>query len=296
MSVNQKFTRPPFVIQARDYRLALGTKTQIMGIVNITPDSFSQDGCLAASTDYTRKAIALARRFVRQGADVIDIGGESTRPGSSAIPAREEIRRIIPAIRALVQSGIRVPISADTCKATVARHALDAGASIINNIRGARPNKSLLRIVQRYNAAIILMHMKGTPRTMQRRPVYRDLIGEIISSLENSIEICLEIGIKSDKIIVDPGIGFGKTLEQNLEILNRLRELYCINQPILIGTSRKSFIGKVLDKDVRHRLLGTAATVCASILHGAHIVRVHDVKAITETVRMTDAIVNQKVT
>lgn len=263
-----------------------------MGIINITPDSFSRDG-LKKDKDYTQRAIRLARQFIAAGADVLDIGGESTRPGAPAVAAREEIRRIVPVIRFL-SSNFHLPVSVDTTKAAVARAALQNGASIINTTRGCHPSLSLLKTVARHNAALILMHSRGTPRTMQKKIFYRDVLREITVELRNSIEICLEIGIKSDKIMVDPGIGFSKTPEHNLEILNRLPELARLNYPILIGTSRKSFIGHVLDRKVPERLLGTAATVTASILRGAHMVRVHDVAAMRDITVMTDAILNQQ--
>jgi len=247
-----------------------------MGIVNVTPDSFSQDGCLEKSHEPHNVAINLARKHIREGADIIDIGGESTRPGAKRISVKEEISRVIPTIETLAKKT-KVPISVDTYKPAVAKAALAAGASIVNNIMGSKPDPSLLKVVKNYNAAIILMHIQGTPRTMQRQIYYRDLTEEIIASLRNSIEKCLEIGIKSDKIIIDPGIGFGKTVEHNLEIVNRLGDFKTLRRPLLVGTSRKSFIGKVLSKDIGHRLIGTAATVCASILKGAHMVRVHDV-------------------
>jgi dihydropteroate synthase len=261
-----------------------------MGIVNVTPDSFSRDGCLN-NADGPKAALLLSQKHIRNGADIIDIGGESTRPGARRISAKEEISRVIPAIQALAKKT-SVPISIDTYKPMVAQAALDAGASVVNNIMGTDPNNDLLKMIEKYNAAVVLMHIRGTPRTMQRNIHYKDLIGEIIGSLAKSIEKCLEIGIKSDKIMLDPGIGFGKTVEHNLEILNRLSDFEILKHPLLIGTSRKSFIGKVLDKEAGNRLMGTAATVTASIVHGVHIVRVHDVKAMKETISMTDAIMN----
>jgi dihydropteroate synthase len=266
-----------------------------MGIINMTTDSFSRDGCLKPERDPVVHGLRLAGRFVRQGADMLDIGGESSRPGARRIPAQEEIQRILPILKRLARH-YPIPISVDTYKSAVARHALDNGASIINTIKGVRPDKSLLRMVKRYGAAIVLMHMTGTPRTMQKKIRCQRMLDAVIASLRHSIEICLETGITSDKIIIDPGIGFGKTWEHNLEMINRLPELASLRQPILIGTSRKSFIGKVLDKDSSHRLMGTAATVCAGILRGAHIVRVHDVKAMAEIAAMTDAIMNQGTT
>jgi len=282
--------RKHFTITARSHRLSLDGVTRIMGVVNITPDSFSRDGCLSRSGG-SRRALLLAQKHIRDGADIIDMGGESSRPGALRITAKEEIHRVIPTIQALVKK-ITVPISIDTYKPLVAKAALDAGASIVNNIMGTNPNDNLLKMIKKYDAAVVLMHMCGTPRTMQRNIHYRELIDEIISALGKSIEKCLEIGIKSDKIILDPGIGFGKTVEHNLEIINRLGDFGALKRPLLIGTSRKSFIGKVLDREVGNRLMGTAATVTTSIVHGAHIVRVHDVKRMKETVSMTDAILN----
>lgn len=258
-----------------------------MGILNMTPDSFSGDGSLDAE-----KALRRARRLIREGADILDIGGESTRPGARRIAVEEEIRRVVPLIRRLA-GKIRIPISVDTYKPQVARRALDAGASIINNIMGTPPDRRLLRMARDYNAGIVLMHIRGTPRTMQKNPVYADLISEIIGALRKSMENCLEIGIKSDRIIIDPGISFGKTVEHNLEIINRLEDFKALHKPVLLGTSRKSFIGKVSDKDTSHRLIGSVATVCAGIMRGAHIVRVHDVKAVQEAAVMIDAVLNE---
>jgi len=260
-----------------------------MGILNLTPDSFSHDGLYLKNDDVAQKALRLAQKMIKEGADMIDIGGESTRPGSHELSVKEEVQRIIPTLK-ILSKRINVPISVDTYKSEVAKHALDEGCSIINNIMGVKGNKQLLKMVKSYDAAIVLMHIKGTPHNMQNRIFYQDLIPEIYQSLKESIENCLEIGIKSDKIIIDPGIGFGKTVDDNLAIINRLGEFTKLHQPILVGTSRKSFIGKVLNREVHERLMGTAATVTASILHGAHIVRVHDVRLIKDTVDMTDAI------
>jgi dihydropteroate synthase len=287
------FQRPKFIFRCRDYHLALGEQTKMMGIVNVTPDSFSGDGCLSQPKYHLHKTIKLAQKFIAEGAHLLDIGGESTRPGAAPVSIKEEIKRVVPVIAALSNSPI--PISIDTYKPQVALEALAAGASIVNNIMGVKANKSLLKAVQRYNAGIVLMHIRGTPRTMQKNIHYDRIIDDIIASLRRSLEICLEMGIKSDRIILDPGIGFGKTPEQNLEIINRLNEFQQLNRPILIGTSRKSFIGRILDQEVNDRLIGTAATVAASILRGAHIVRVHDVKAMAQTARVTDAIVNQRI-
>ena len=263
-----------------------------MGILNVTPDSFSQDGLWPLIKKNPKKIVALAQRLVNDGADMLDIGGESSRPGSKPISVDEELKRVIPVVKALVKN-IKAPISVDTYKPVVAQAALDGGATIINNIMGTHPNKELLKMIKNYQATIILMHIRGTPATMQQHIIYKNLIREIILDLQKSIEICLEIGIKSDRIIIDPGIGFAKTAEQNLKILNHLSELKKLKQPILVGPSRKSFIGKILNKEVHERLIGTIASVCISIIQGAHIVRVHDVAAVKEAVIITEAILNQ---
>ncbi|MBU0469758.1 MAG: dihydropteroate synthase [Candidatus Omnitrophica bacterium] len=284
--------RKRYTITAGSHKIHLGDQTKIMGIVNLTPDSFSNDG-LFRSGYSAKKAASYAKKLVRQGADIIDLGGESTRPGSNRISEQEEIERIIPTIK-LLAKNITVPISVDSYKPNVVKMALDEGAVIVNNIMGTNPDKSLLKMVRDYNAAIVLMHIKGTPENMQNNINYSNLIENIFKTLQKSIEKCLEIGIKSDRIIIDPGIGFAKTVENNLEIVNRINAFRSLNKPLLIGTSRKSFIGNVLDKEVRKRLIGTVSTVCASIIRGAHIVRVHNVAAIKDAVIMTDAIVNEK--
>ncbi len=258
-----------------------------MGIINMTPDSFSGDGVSSAAQGFK-----LAQKLIADGADILDIGGESSRPGSKRISVQEELERVIPLIKKLTKV-YSIPISVDTYKPQVAQMALEAGASIVNTIKGVDPDKTLLKIIKRYNAGIVLMHMQGSPRTMQKNIKYTNLMKEISDSLRESIEICLEIGINSDKIIVDPGIGFGKTVEHNLEIINRLDTLKTLKMPILIGPSRKSFIGKILKNEVEDRLAGTIAAVCASIVKGAHIVRVHDVRAVKQASLLTDAIINQ---
>ena len=271
---------------ARDTILTLGHVTRIMGIVNGSPDSFSGDGKIN-----TTACLRYARKLIREGADIIDIGGESTRPGALSVPLKEEIRRVIPVIDVLARE-IKAPISVDTSKLRVARCALDAGASIVNNIRGNQISTGFLKMVRDYKAAIVITHMRGTPATMRAHTHYENVINEVIEEIQISVEKCLEIGIKKDRIIVDPGIGFAKSADHNLILLNQLNQLNILNCPILLGTSRKSFIGQVLEKDVGGRLMGTAATVTAGVMRGAHIVRVHDVKAIKETLRMTDAILN----
>ena len=262
-----------------------------MGVLNLTPDSFSRDGILVKSRKDLSHVLVVAEKLVRDGADILDIGGESTRPGSRKISVKEEIKRTIPTVRVLA-SKTRVPISVDTYKPVVARQALDAGAHLINNIMGTQLNGPLLKMVSRYNAALVVMHLRGTPQTMQAQAHYKNFLREVLLELRHTVEKCLDAGIKRDKIIIDPGIGFGKTLEHNLELIQHLKDFQSLNCPILVGPSRKSFIGRVLNKDVSQRLIGTIAAVCASILNGAHIVRVHDVQKIKEAVLMTDAIVN----
>jgi len=271
---------------AREKVLKLGHDTKIMGIVNCTPDSFSGDGRIGSAA-----CLQLARKLLRDGADILDIGGESTRPGASSVSVQEEIGRVIPVIEGLARK-IKIPISIDTSKIKVAQSALDAGASIINNIEGTQMSRAFLRMVRDYGASIVIMHMRGTPANMQTKTKYKDLLEEIIKELQISVEKCLEIGIKKDRIIVDPGIGFAKTTEQNLVLINHINDLNVLRCPILLGTSRKSFIGKLLQNDVGARLIGTAATVTVGVMRGAHIVRVHDVKAIKETLRVTDALLN----
>jgi dihydropteroate synthase len=278
--------RPAFDLHARDFILNLGHETKVMGIVNGSPDSFSGDG-----KTNTAACLGRARKLIREGADILDIGGESTRPGAKSVSVQEEIRRVMPVVKALVRD-LKIPVSIDTSKLDVARCALDAGVSIVNNIRGNRMSAGFLKMVRDHKASIVIMHMRGTPATMQAHARYKNVVSEVIEELQISVEKCLEIGIKKDRIIVDPGIGFAKTVDQNLMLINHLDQLNVLHCPILLGTSRKSFIGQVLKKDTGSRLMGTAATVTAGAMQGAHIVRVHDVKAIKETLRMTDAILN----
>jgi dihydropteroate synthase len=257
-----------------------------MGILNVTPDSFSDGGSFMKADAAVEHAISM----IEEGADIIDIGGESTRPGSDTIPVSEELERVIPVIEKLSDmSG--VPISIDTYKADVAQKAIDAGASIVNDISGLRFDPEMPGVVSGNEVPVVLMHIKGTPKNMQANPIYGNLIEEIIEYLEESMTIAEKEGINEDKIIVDPGIGFGKTFEDNLEIINRLSEFKRLGKPILIGTSRKAFIGKILgDAPVGDRIEGTAAAVAISIMHGANIVRVHDVAEMKRVARVSDAI------
>ncbi len=275
------------IVLKKDRVLDLGSRTHIMGILNVTPDSFS-DGGQFADRD---RAVAHARDMASQGADIIDIGGESTRPGSQPLTEDEELRRVIPVIERL-SDEIPVPLSIDTYKTTVAGQALRAGASLVNDISGLRFSPDMAKVIADEGAAVVLMHIKGTPRDMQKDPVYEDVIREITDSLHESIDIALRAGIPRNKILIDPGIGFGKTVEHNLIILRRLDELRILGCPLVLGTSRKRFIGTVLGSpEPKDRIEGTAATVALGIDRGAHIVRVHDVGEMVRVARMTDAIV-----
>jgi dihydropteroate synthase len=252
-----------------------------MGVINVTPDSFSGDG-LAYDVE---AALAQARRFEAEGADIIDVGGESTRPDAVPITVEEELRRVIPVIQRLAQE-IKLPLSVDTYKAEVARQAVEVGATMINDIWGLKRSPQIAQIAAEKRIPLILM-------SNQRDAPCQDIVPEVISSLKKSIEMALEAGVSWENIIVDPGIGFGKTLEQNLELVRRLNELKVLGRPILIGTSRKSMIGLVLDLPPEQRLEGTAATVAISIARGADIVRVHDVRQMSLVCRMSDAIIRQ---
>jgi dihydropteroate synthase len=266
--------------------LDFSARTYLMGILNVTPDSFSDGGRYFD----TSAAIHRALQMVEEGADIIDIGGESTRPGAEPVPLEEELRRTLPVIEALTKE-VRIPISIDTYKSEVAKRALDAGASMVNEISGLRFDPEMPKVVSDYKVPVVIMHIRGTPKNMQRNTVYEALLPEILDYLRESIQIALAAGIPENRIIIDPGIGFGKTFEQNLEIIHNLREFTLLEKPLLIGPSRKAFIGKVLgDKPVTERLDGTAAAVAISIMNGANIIRVHDIKAMADVARVTDAI------
>ena len=288
------YQKRDFLIKLPKFKLDLGKRTLIIGIVNLTPDSFSGDGRYKFNIQHSKfkvidEVVRFVEKIISDGADMIDIGGESSRPGARAISAKEEIKRVIPVLKKLVRR-VNVPISIDTYKPEVAKRALDLGVSIVNDITALRRNEEMAKIISSYKVGVILMHMKGDPRTMQRSPNYKDLISEIIDYLDRQIKFALDFGIEKERIIVDPGIGFGKTTEDNLEILRRLREFKVLGRPILIGVSRKSFIGNVLNKPVAERLFGTMAAVAMSIANGANIVRVHDVKEISEIIKICNTI------
>ena len=258
-----------------------------MGILNVTDTSFSNDQIYKDP----ERAKDLSLQMVGEGADIIDIGGESTRPGAEPVTVQEEKERVIPVIKKVARE-IKVPISIDTTKSEVAYAALAEGASIVNDISGLKFDPQMANVISHYGAGCILMHIQGTPRTMQINPFYTSLIEDIIGSLRDSLSRAEAAGIDRKRVVIDPGIGFGKTTEHNLQIIKNLRRFACLGLPVLIGTSRKSFIGNVLNLPVQMRLLGTCATVAVSILNGAHIVRVHDVKEIVQVTRMVDAILS----
>jgi dihydropteroate synthase len=256
-----------------------------MGVLNVTPDSFS-DGGIYFQRD---KAIEHGLSMARDGADILDVGGESTRPYSEKISAEEELDRVIPVIKALCKD-LRIPISIDTCKAEVARQALKAGASIINDISAFRFDPEMISVAAEAGVPVILMHMQGTPTDMQANPAYENLIPEILDFLKSAMDRGVAGGISKDMLIVDPGIGFGKTFDHNLQIIRGLAEFNALQRPILLGPSNKAFIGHILDKEPHERDTGSMAAVAAGVLNGAHIVRVHNVKKTMETVKMIDAI------
>lgn len=261
-----------------------------MGVLNVTPDSFSDGG---RWFDH-RSAIAHALEMVEQGADLLDIGGESTRPGAEAVPEDEELRRVLPVIRALVNET-EVPISIDTRKATVARQAVEAGASIVNDTGGEEADPFMPQVAADTAAGVVFMHSRGTPATMRSLTDYTDVVTEVAGFLGRSAERLLDAGVARDSIVLDPGFGFAKTAEQNLELLDRLDEVVALGYPVLAGTSRKSFIGAVLDVPESDRVEGTAATVVWAIARGAHIVRVHDVDPLARVVKMCQAIRDKRV-
>jgi len=271
----------PYDLDCRGKTIRLGEKTLVMGILNVTPDSFSDGG------KYYEPGLAveLAGQMVADGADIIDLGGESTRPGYITVGEEEELARVIPVLKKLVRE-IPVPVSIDTTKEAVARQSLELGVHIVNDQSALRADPALAALAAKYGAPLVLMHnQKGT--------IYRDLIGDMVEYFRESISIARQAGVPGENIIIDPGLGFGKTALQNLEALRRLKELRCLGQPVLIGPSRKSTIGKVLNLPVEERVEGTAAAVAVGVANGANIVRVHDVKEMARVTRMTDAIMGR---
>jgi dihydropteroate synthase len=304
-------SRPIFDISAHGRGVRLGERTWIIGVLNVTPDSFSDGGRYLAAD----RAVAHGLEMIRQGADWIDVGGESTRPGSKPISADEELRRVLPVVRGLHRKRPRLVISIDTAKAEVAEQAVRAGASVINDVSGLRFDPRVAEVARRHSTPVILMHLRGRPATMQRKPFARSVWRSVRSGLAWSIRRALELGVRRSQLIIDPGVGFGKSRRQNYEIVAALHRLHSFRLPILVGTSRKSFVQAVVAGEgldvartgrsaarlwplVRGRkaphseplLMGDAAMVAATILGGAHIVRVHDVAAILPAVRIADAI------
>jgi len=277
-----------FVLKTSRREIVLGRDTKIMGILNVTPDSFSDGGSFYSP----EKAIEHGLQMAEEGADIIDVGGESTRPGSRSVPVNIELKRVIPVIKGLIKK-IKIPVSIDTKKARVAGQAMDAGAEIINDISALNGDKDMAETVRKKRAALVLMHMKGQPGNMQKGNLeYDNLMGEIADYLKKSAQKAIKAGVKKEAIVVDPGIGFGKTMQDNYKILKNLSELKSLGMPIMIGTSRKSFIGKITGEEPRERIEGTAATVTAAIMSGCHIIRVHDVAAMKKVAAVTDAIMN----
>jgi dihydropteroate synthase len=288
----QMIQRKKFTLKLRTRMLALGEHTLIMGVLNVTPDSFSDGGRFFSVEDAVKHALAMQRA----GADLIDVGGESTRPGSEGVAAAEELRRLLPVLQAL-RGKLKIPISIDTRKASVAEIALGAGAEIINDVSGLKHDPKVAGVAARHQAPLILMHMRGEPRTMQKSGFARDVMKDVIAGLHASIAKARKAGVRDAQIVVDPGIGFGKSFEQNYEVLRRLPELARLGYPLMVGTSRKGFLGVTLASGRKRsgtdeRMWTTAATVAASILGGAHIVRVHDVSEMAQVSRAADCVLN----
>jgi dihydropteroate synthase len=278
--------RKKFRLRLPSRTLVLGERTLIMGVLNVTPDSFSDGGKFLAP----EAAVARALEMQRAGVDILDIGGESSQPGSKPLRADEELHRVLPVLR-MLRGKLRIPISIDTQKAEVAQAAISAGAEIVNDISALRFEDLLAKVVGRRKVGIVLMHMRGKPRMMQKGPFARDVMRDVIQGLHDALSRAKRSGIERSQILLDPGIGFGKNYGQNFEILARLPELARLGYPLVVGTSRKAFIGAALNNaPPEQRVWGTAATVVASILGGVHIVRVHDVEEMTQVAKVADRI------
>ncbi|TNJ62519.1 dihydropteroate synthase [Paenibacillus hemerocallicola] len=270
------------LLRCRELELAIGERTLIMGILNVTPDSFSDGG----QYDSVERAVRRAFAMVDEGADMVDIGGESTRPGFTKVSVEEELDRVVPVIAALRQAGLQVPISIDTYKAEVAKAALEAGAHIVNDIWGFKENDEISSVAAAYGCPVILMHNRKSAE-------YRQFTAEVLDDLRESVEIARKSGVREDQIILDPGIGFGKTYEHNLLLMNRLHQVSALGYPVLLGTSRKSMIRSTLNVTPEDAVEGTAATVALGIAQGCSIMRVHDVKAMKRVAAMTDAMIRR---
>ncbi len=288
-------------LQIGKFTFDWGSRTYVMGILNVTPDSFSGDGIISKG-DVVQAALSQADEFLASGADLLDVGGESTRPGSAAVSANEELERVIPVIHALHKTFPDALISIDTYKAQVAEEAIKAGAHIINDVWGLRADPELAHVAAKYNVPVILMHNRSNPASVDVRErlgnayigsEYQNLIEDVKRELLESVALAKNAGVNESHIVLDPGIGFGKTREHNLELINRLNEIRSLGYPILLGPSRKSFIGFTLDLPPDQRVEGTAATVSVGITRGADIIRVHDVKEMARVAKMTDALVRK---
>jgi len=283
--------RRKFRLKLRSRTLTLGERTIVMGVLNVTPDSFSDGG----KYDQPEAAIERALAMEQEGADVLDIGGESTRPGADETSAAEELDRILPVLEGL-RMRLKIPVSVDTRRAAVAELAIRAGAEMINDVSGLRTDARLAEVAAKNGVGLVLMHMRGEPRTMQRGPFARDAMSDVVRGLRESVAMARKVGVKETQIILDPGIGFGKSYAQNYELIEKLPQLAALGYPLLVGTSRKGFLGAALSRDgkpapLEERIWGTAATVTASILGGAHIVRVHDVAEMVQVARVADCVV-----
>jgi dihydropteroate synthase len=280
--------RKEYSIQIRGRNCTLGQRTWLMGILNITPDSFSDGGLYYNKQNAVNRGIQL----IEEGADILDIGGESSRPGSDPITAEEEKKRILPVLSE-IRKKTDTFISVDTTKSEVLKAALDQGADILNDISGMRFDPKMLEVASEKNIPVVIMHMKGTPKNMQKMPKYKNVIEEIKSFLKKRVKTALKAGIKKNKIIIDPGIGFGKRLKDNLKIIGNLSSFNELDLPILIGVSRKSFIGNLLNVTSDQRIEGTIASSLVSVLQGAHILRSHDIASLKKAVIVTEAIMNE---
>lgn len=270
----------------KDFTFDFTQKTYIMGILNVTPDSFSDGGLFLDRENAVQQAL----RMQAEGADIIDIGGESTRPGAEKVSVKDEIKRVVPIIEVLA-NNVDVPISIDTYKSEVADAAVKAGASMINDISGLRFDPKMAKVAARHKVPVVIMHIKGTPQDMQKNPTYKSLIPEITAYFHECIQVARDAGIPDDMIIIDPGIGFGKTVKHNLEIIKRLKDFEGFEKPILLGPSRKAFIGKLLgDVPTTERVEGTASAIAIGIFNGANIIRIHDVKEMVKVAKIADGV------
>ncbi len=268
------------------YCLDLKKRTHIMGILNLTPDSFYKESRSSSLTD----ALNRVEKIIDEGADIVDVGGESTRPSSEPVPEDEELRRIMPVVKEITKN-FNIPISLDTYKSTIAKAALEEGVCIINDISGLRFDPEMAKTVASANAGLVIMHILGKPKTMQEKPAYKNLMKEIKITLEEGVNMAISSGISEERIIIDPGIGFGKEFSHNITILKRLEELKTLKKPLLLGLSRKSFIGKILDLPVEERLEGSLAASIIGILNGAELLRTHDIKETRRAVMVAEAII-----